>query len=242
MPALPTGTVTFLFTDIEGSTRLWERHPEAMRAAVARHDALLRACVEQNHGALVKTTGDGLHAVFADAADAVAALVSGQRALLAEAWGESGPLRVRMALHTGSAELRGGDYYGPTVNRAARLMALAHGGQMLLSGTTAGLVRERLQPELTLRELGDQRLKDLAQPERVAQLVAPGLPLDFPPLNPAGACPNNLPVQLTSFVGREREIAEIKRIARRLRAATGASCRCLPDRSASAAASPPASA
>ncbi len=119
--ALPTGTVTFLFTDVEGSTQLWERHPEAMQAALARHDALLRQSVEANHGTIIKTTGDGLHAVFAAAAEAASAVLAGQRALQAEPWPAVAPLRVRMALYTGEASLRAGDYYGPAVNRAARL-------------------------------------------------------------------------------------------------------------------------
>src|SRR5262249_37763337 len=139
MSALPTGTVTFLFTDLEGSSRLWEEHPEAMQAALARHDAILRDGIGTHDGYLVKMTGDGAHAAFATADRAVHAAIDAQLALQREPWGESGPLRVRMGLHTGAAELRDGDYFGTEVNRAARLMAVAHGGQVVCSQTTADL-------------------------------------------------------------------------------------------------------
>jgi class 3 adenylate cyclase len=144
MVELPTGTVTFLFTDLEGSTRLWEEHPEAMRAALARHDEILRDAVEQRDGHVVKTTGDGLHAAFALAHDAMAAALDAQRALVTEEWTLPEPLRVRMGLHTGSAEMREGDYFGPAVNRAARVSGAAHGGQIVASATTADLLRDDL--------------------------------------------------------------------------------------------------
>jgi predicted ATPase/class 3 adenylate cyclase len=211
-PDLPNGTVTFLFTDIAGSTQLWEKHPEAMRAALSRHDALLHDAIAGHAGRLVKTTGDGVLAVFASAAEAVVAAVAAQRALQAEPWQETGPLRVRMALHTGEVESRAGDYFGPALNRAARLMAVATGGQGLLSQTTADLVQDRLPAGVSLRDLGEHRLKDLVRPERVYQLLAPDLPADFPPLKSLNAFPHNLPVQLTSFVGRERELAETRRL------------------------------
>jgi class 3 adenylate cyclase len=130
---LPSGTVTFLFTDIEGSTGLWEQHPDSMRVALARHDEMLPSAVTGSGGTVVKTTGDGVHAVFAEAAAAVGAAIEAQRRLGAEDWGALGRLRVRMGLHTGSAELREGDYFGPTLNRAARLMSAAHGGQVAVS-------------------------------------------------------------------------------------------------------------
>jgi len=211
---LPSGTVTFLFTDLEGSTQLWERHPAAMRAALARHDARLRQAIEAAGGQVVKTTGDGCLAVFATAHDGLAAALAAQLSLAAEAWDEIKPdaLRVRMALHTGEAEMRAGDYYGSAVNRAARLMALAHGGQVLLSAVTAGLTREQMPPGTSLRDLGEHRLKDLTQPEHVFQLLGPGLQAEFPPLRSAGALINNLPVQLTSFIGRERELAEVRHL------------------------------
>ena len=128
--APPSGTVTFLFTDIEGSTRLWQEQPDAMRAALVRHDEILRTAIE-SHGYVVKTMGDGFHAAFAAAHDAVNACIVAQRAIDAEAWATTGSLRVRMGLHTGPAELRDGDYYGTTVNRAARVMSVAHGGQVV---------------------------------------------------------------------------------------------------------------
>ncbi|HZO87834.1 MAG TPA: adenylate/guanylate cyclase domain-containing protein, partial [Chthonomonadaceae bacterium] len=136
----PTGTVTFLFTDIEGSTRLWEQHPEAMRSALARHDALLRQAIEGNNGLVFKTMGDAFCAAFHSATEGLAAALSAQRALVAEPWQEGLSLRVRMALHTGNAEERDGDYFGQPLNRVARLLAIGHGGQVLLSAATQTLV------------------------------------------------------------------------------------------------------
>jgi predicted ATPase/class 3 adenylate cyclase len=206
---LPTGTVTFLFTDLEGSTRLWEEHPDEMRDALARHDGVLRQAVAAEGGRVVKGTGDGLHAVFGTAEAAVSAAVAGQLALSSEGWGATGPLRARMGLHTGSAERRGGDYFGPVLNRAARLMAVAHPGQVLCSQATADLVRDSLAPSLALRDLGEHRLRDLSRPERVFQIQAPGLQAEFGPLASLDAFPSNLPVALTSFVGRWREFGEV---------------------------------
>ncbi len=212
MSALPTGTITFLFTDVEGSTRLWEEHPQQMRSVMARHDALLTGVFEQHDGVVVRPRGEGdsLFAVFVRATDAVAAALAGQRALLAEDWGAVGPLRVRMGLHTGEADLREGDYYGSAVNRCARLRAAGHGGQVLLSQTTVDLVRGALPEDASLRELGRHRLRDLSEPEQIYQLTAPDLPEQFPPLSTLDARPHNLPLQLTSFLGRERELAEIQ--------------------------------
>jgi len=206
---LPTGTVTFLFTDLESSTRLWEEHPDAMRAALARHDEILRDAVEKRGGHVVKTTGDGLHAAFAVAPDAVAAATDAQRALVDEQWTLPEPLRVRMGLHTGGAEIRDGDYYGQAVNRAARVSAAAHGGQIVVSHASEELMRDDLPAGTALIDLGEHRLRDLARPERVYQLDAPGLPNEFPPLRSVDAFPSNLPLQLSSFVGREREIKSI---------------------------------
>jgi predicted ATPase/class 3 adenylate cyclase len=211
MPELPTATVTFLFTDVEGSTRLWEEHPTAMREALARHDALIEAGVEQHGGVVVRPRGEGdsRFAVFARATDAVAAAVAIQQALHGEVWPLPTPLRVRMALHTGEADLRDGDYYGSVVNRCARLRATAHGGQTLLSQVTAALVGDSVSSGVGLRDLGEHRLADLQRPERVFQIVAAGLPAEFPPLRSLESVPHNLPLQLTSFVGREREMAEV---------------------------------
>src|SRR6202158_4884008 len=157
---LPSGTVTFLFTDIEGSTRLWETQRAAMQQALAHHDAIMRDAIESNDGYLVKTTGDGVHAAFAIAADAIAACLAAQRALKARAWGEL-RIKSRMALHTGAAEERGGDYYGPALNRAARLVEAAQRGQVLLSLATEELVRDHLPAAVALRDMGEGRLKGL---------------------------------------------------------------------------------
>jgi predicted ATPase/class 3 adenylate cyclase len=211
MPELPTGTVTFLFTDIEGSTRLWEQHPEAMRLALARHDALLRQAIENHGGHVFKTMGDQFCAAFAAAPNALGAALEAQRALQAEGWGEVRQVRVRMALHTGGAEVREGDYFGRPLNRVARLLGSGHGGQILLSHASYDLARDCLPEGVSLRDLGECRLPDLTHSEPVFQLVCPDLPAEFPPLQSLAACPHNLPVQLTSFVGREQEMAEIKR-------------------------------
>ncbi len=225
MAALLTTTVTFLFTDIEGSTRLWEQNPAAMREAMARHDALVDEHVAQHSGTVVRPRGEGdsRFVVFARATHAVAAACALQRAFLAEPWPPPGPLRVRMALHTGEGELRGSDYYGPAVNRCARLRGIAHGGQTLLSSATAELVRDALPEGVSLRPLGLHRLKDLQRPEQVFQLLHPDLPDEFPPLRSLDVLPNNLPIQLTSFIGREREMAEVRRLlsAARLVTLTG---------------------
>ena len=209
---LPTGTITFFFTDIEGSTRLWEHHPEAMGAALQRHDSLLRSVIESKGGYVFKTVGDAFCAAFASAGDAVEAGIAAQQGLQAERWPEHADLRVRMALHTGKCEERDGDYFGPTVNRTARLEATAHGRQVVLSQATAVLVRDRLPDSVELTDLGSHRLKDLARPEQIFQLNVHGLEVDFPPLrsldNPA--LPNNLPAQPASFVGRTREAAEVR--------------------------------
>jgi predicted ATPase/class 3 adenylate cyclase len=208
---LPTGTVTFLFTDLESSTRLWEEHPDAMRDALARHDEILRDAVDAHRGRIVKGRGDGLHAVFATAEGAIEAAVEGQVALGAENWGETGPLRARMGLHTGVAEQRGGDYFGPVLNRAARLAAVAHPGQVLCSLATAELVRDSVAAPVALVELGRHQLRDLARPELVFQATHPELSVEFPPLRSVDAFPGNLPVQVTSLVGRGEEIAAVGR-------------------------------
>jgi predicted ATPase/class 3 adenylate cyclase len=241
---LPTGTVTFLFTDIEGSTRLWEQHPAAMREALARHDALLRGAIEAHGGHVFKTVGDAFYAAFGTASGAVAAALEAQRALQGEepgsreagepgskgareqgdrGAGEQGgasepvpsplpALRVRMALHTGAGEERNGDYFGPPVNRVARLLSVANGGQILLSLATAALARDELPEGARLRASGELRLRDIEQAERVFQLLHPELPADFPALQSLETLPNNLPRQLTSFIGREREMSEVRRL------------------------------
>jgi predicted ATPase/class 3 adenylate cyclase len=222
MPDLPTGTVTFLLTDIEGSTALWERAPAAMQQAAARHDALIEAAVAEHDGVVVRPRGEGdsRFAVFARASDAVMAALALQWDLAAEPWPTSTPLRVRVALHSGEAELRDGDYYGTTVNRCARLRAEAHGGQVLLSQTTADLVRDVLPDHAGLQDLGEHRLHDLLRADRVYQLVQPRVPADFPPLRSLDRLLNNVPHHLTSFVGREQELVEVGHLLARHRLLT----------------------
>jgi predicted ATPase/class 3 adenylate cyclase/DNA-binding winged helix-turn-helix (wHTH) protein len=205
----PSGTVTFLFTDIEGSSRLWEQFPDSMAAALARHDKILEEAIDANKGRVFSTAGDGRAAAFGTARDAMAAALAGQRGLGAEEWGVTGPLRVRMGLHTGQAKETDGDYLGPTVNRAARLTAVAHGGQVLCSRATAEVIGDDLPEGAGLIELGEHRLRDLTRPENVLQLTHPILLSDFPPLQSLDTFPTNLPAQTTSFVGREHQLAQI---------------------------------
>jgi len=178
----PTGTVTFLFTDIEGSTRLWEERAVAMRASLARHDALLRHSIDDHDGCIFKTGGDAFCAAFHTAPDALAAALEAQRALQREPWPEGAKLRVRMAIHTGAVEVRDGDYFGAPLNRVARLLAAGHGGQTLLSAATHDLCRDHLPPLASVKALGTHGLKDLDRPEAVFQLCHPELPASFPPL------------------------------------------------------------
>ena len=219
---LPAGTVTFLFTDIEGSTKLWEQHPDAMRVALARHDVLLRQAIENNNGVVFKTGGDAFCVAFHTAPDALGAALTAQQALNSELWPDALSLRVRMALHTGATELRDNDYFGQPLNRVARLLGAGHGGQVLLSLPTEELTRDSLPPATTLKGIGEHRLRDLSRPESVFQLQHPDLPSEFPPLksldNPD--LPNNLPLQLTSFVGREEEMATIESLLSKTRLLT----------------------
>ncbi len=210
--SLPSGTVTFLFTDLEGSTKLWEQYPGAMKHALARHDEILRNAIEAHGGYVIKNTGDGFHAVFDTGVGGVAAALAAQQAVCSSPWEEVKPhsLRVRMALHTGEAQERSGDYYGPALNRAARLMSVANGGQTLISTTTADLVRDQLPEGASIKDLGEHRLRDLVRSEHVFQLTHPALPSEFPPIRSIDAFPNNLPLQLTSFVGREHELEDAK--------------------------------
>jgi len=214
MSMLPTGAVTFLFTDIEGSTTRWEHQPEAMRVVVARHDGLIRAAIREHGGHVVKTMGDAFHAAFGRPLDGVLAALDAQQRLQTEAWSEIAPeiggLRVRMALHTGVAEERDGDYYGPALNRAARLLAAGHGGQALLSLATCELVRDVLPTDVSVLDLGEHRLKDLIRPERVFQVTGPGSPTAFPPLRTLDARPHNLPVHPTALLGRDVAVSEVR--------------------------------
>jgi len=219
MSNLPTGTVTFLFTDIENSTPLWEQHPEAMKSALAKHDSLLKETVEANNGQIIKTTGDGIHAVFSTVINAVQASFDAQREfqtskVFAKHADDSKhsefSIRVRMGIHTGEAELRDGDYYGGTLNRAARIMSIGHGGQILISETTFQIAREYLSKDVSVLDLGQYQLKGLSKPEKIYQISTSDLQQEFPALKSLAHATNNLPTQLTSFIGRERELAEAK--------------------------------
>ena len=205
MSALPIGTVTFLFTDMEGSTRLLEASPIAYRAALVRHDAILERAIRDHGGTVFERAGDSFAAAFASPNAAVRAALEAQLDLQRESWGEVGPVAVRMGLATGEVDLQGGQYFGLTVHRCARLMSCAHGGQVVLAAVTAALVRESLPEGVSLVDLGQHRLRDLTQPEHVYQLVGPGLATDFPRLRALTAVVNNLPRQATSFVGREQQ-------------------------------------
>lgn len=209
LPDNASSTLTFLFTDLEGSTRLWERFPQPMNRALERHDSILLTAVAAAGGQVVKMTGDGLMAVFGSAAEAVRACLAAQRGLVEEPWRETGVLRVRMGLHSGEAQRRGDDYFGPAVIRSARIMAVGHGGQVLLSGASAALVADQLPDGAALVDLGAHRLKDLGRPEELFQLIHPALPHDFPPLAVPDRRPNNLPTQASTFIGREIELREI---------------------------------
>ncbi|HLY56556.1 MAG TPA: adenylate/guanylate cyclase domain-containing protein [Stellaceae bacterium] len=218
--ATPAGAVVFLFTDIEGSTVRWERHPEAMRSAVARHDAVMREAMARHQGTVFKTLGDAFCVAFPEARPALAAAVDAQRALAAEDFSAVDGIRVRMALHAGQADLRGGDYLGPSVIKAGRLMSAAHGRQIILSGVTAELLAGELPGTVSLIDLGPHWLRDLAHPEPILQVAADGLQADFPALRTLVPKPNNLPQPMTSFIGREAEVAELKSLLERYRLVT----------------------
>jgi len=215
----PSSITTFLFTDIEGSTRLWETEPQAMRSALARHDAIARAAVESHGGRVVKMTGDGTHAAFDDPHDAVRAALQMQFALGEPNSTNGVALKLRCGVHAGPSERRDNDYFGTAVNRAARIMSAAHGGQVLLSEAVVALIGDH-PAGTSLRDLGRVRLRDLASPERVYQVLHPRLRADFPPLRSLEATPNNLPQQLTSFVGRDAELAQARGLLARTRLLT----------------------
>jgi predicted ATPase/class 3 adenylate cyclase len=209
---LPTGTVTFLFTDIEGSTRLAEALGAGWPALLERHREIARAAWAAHGGTEIVTEGDSFFVVFQRPAEGVAAAVAAQRGLAAEPWPQDAAIRVRMGLHTGEGLISGGSYVGLDVHRAARIAAAGHGGQVLISGSTSALVEGALPDGVSLKEMGEHRLKDLSRPERLWGLSIDGLATDFPPLGTLNAVPNNLPTQLTSFLGREREIAEARQL------------------------------
>ena len=212
MSNLPAGTVTFLFTDIEGSTRLLQQLGDKFASLLDEQERLLRQAFESNAGSVVRTEGDSFFVTFPSALDAVKAVVRSQRALANHAWMEGVSIRVRMGLHTGEAQIHALDYVGIDVHRAARIAAAAHGGQTLLSQTTYALIERELPDGVAVRDLGEHRLKDLRRPMHLYQLVIADLPSDFPPLGSLDVSPNNLPIQLTSFIGRSTEIGEVKQL------------------------------
>ncbi len=210
---LPSGTVTFLFTDIEGSTQLWEQHQRAMELALAQHHTLLREAIEAQGGQVFQIIGDAFCAAFPTAPAALHAALLAQHALRDAAWGPTGPIRVRMALHTATVALQAGDYpSGPHFNRLARLLNAGHGGQVLISLPTVALLRDYLLYAVELRALGTYRLRGLSLPEQIFQLVTPDLPDDFPPLKTLDQPNTNLPAQATAFIGREKEVGALREL------------------------------
>jgi len=220
--ALPSGTVTFLFTDIEGSTPLWEQYPEAMKSALEKHDSILKATVESNNGHIIKTTGDGVHAVFSTAMDAVNASLDAQREFQTSEFLKNSEvsIHVRMGLHTGESQEREGDYYGSNVNLAARVMGLGYGGQILLTEITAKLIKKYLPSDFTLTDLDEHRIKGIAAPKRIFQLGHPDLITEFPLLKSLAVFKHNLPRQLSTFIGREKELGDVKRLLKETRLLT----------------------
>ena len=221
----PTGTVTFLFTDIEDSTRLWQEQPEAMSVAHARHNEILSEAINANNGFIFRIVGDSFNAAFHNTVDALYTTLSVQRKLQTESWDEKARIKVRMGLHTGAAELgvegsnKSYDGY-VTLASTQRVMSLAYGGQILISQTTHDLLQNDLPEDINLRDMGEHRLKGLRTPLRLYQVLAPDLPQAFPAIQSLDAFPNNLPNQLTSFIGREKEISEIKRLLQTARLVT----------------------
>jgi class 3 adenylate cyclase len=210
----PSGTVTFLFTDIEGSTKLAQEHSDSMPALLARHNEILNLAIQAHNGFVFRIVGDSFSAAFHTATDALNAALAAQRTLQNEAWSPA-PIKVRMGIHTGSAQLKddpqgqGASYEGyGTLALTQRIMSVGHGGQILLSQTTHDLVKDRLPEGTELRDMGERRLKDIVRPEHIYQVAAPDLLSDFPPLKTLETINHNLPAQLTSFIGRERELAE----------------------------------
>jgi len=210
MNSLPTGTVTFLFTDIEGSTKLAQEYPDKWEALRERHHAILQSAMDAHNGFVFQIIGDAFCAAFHKASDGLSAALEAQRKLQTENW-DGTPVKVRMGLHTGSAEIHGNEYRGyMTLARVQRVMSIAYGGQILLSNASAELLHNELPEGITLRDMKEHRLKSLLNPEHLWQIVAPDLQQDFPPLQSLTTIPNNLPVQLTSFIGREKEVGQIK--------------------------------
>ena len=211
MNDLPSGTVTFLFTDIESSTKIAREHPETWETLRSRHDQILREAIESNNGYVFQIIGDAFCAAFHTAGESVRATVKAQMDLNNENWGNSA-IKVRMGIHTGKADIQAsGEYHGYlTMSQVQRLMSAAHGGQVLVSLATQELVRDEMPEGVTLRDMGERRLKDMIRPEHIYQLVIANLPTDFPPIKTLDVYHHNIPAQMTSFIGRETEMAEIK--------------------------------
>ena len=218
---IPEGTVTFLFTDIEGSTKLLDRlGPDLYADLLADQRDIMRAAFIAWNGREIDTQGDAFFVAFPRASDGVCAVAEIQRALAAHEWPEGVELRVRMGVHTGEPIAGGEGYVGMDVHRAARIAHVGHGGQVLLSESVVALARDQLPEGVALRDLGEHQLKDLARPEPIYQLVIRGLPAEFPPLNSLDTRPHNLPVQTTSFIGRQEEIEEVKSLLEKERLVT----------------------
>ena len=213
-PVQPSGTVRLLFTDIEGSTKRWEQDRLEMARRVAAHDAMARGIVDKHGGYVFKMVGDSCCAAFARPSDAVAAATDLQQEIARAPWNDPDPVRVRMAIHSGAPEERDRDYFGSSVNRVARLLAAGHGGQILVSKAARELVFEMLPEGVTLTDLGEHRLKDRTSAETIFQAASSGLASKFPALNTMDAVKTNLPVQLTSFIGRAAELARIATLMR----------------------------
>ena len=220
MPVAPEGTVSFLFTDIVGSTKLWEKFPATMGAALARHDEILRTTCESHDGYVFKTVGDAFCVAFPTMSDALLAAIESQRKLRDENWGDIGNIKVRMGIHAGTAEFRDRDYFGGVLNRVSRIESAAHGGQILTSQVSVDLVQDEPLGGIAFKALGEHRLRNLERPEFLHQVLADGLETDFPPPKSLEVMPNNLPVQTTSFIGREKEIDEVKRLLKTTRLLT----------------------
>src|SRR5215212_6529746 len=211
MTNIPSGTVTFLFTDIEGSTKIAQEHPDQWETLRERHHAILQSAMDLHNGYVFQIIGDAFCAAFHSTNDGIRAAIEAQRQLQNENWGETS-IKVRMGIHTGEAEKRENDYRGYlTLAKVQRVMSVAYGGQILLSNASAELIHNELQEGIMLRNLKEHRLKGLPGPERLWQAVTPNLQQDFPPLQSLKEIPNNLPVQLTMFIGREREVEQIKK-------------------------------
>jgi class 3 adenylate cyclase len=212
MNSLPSGTVTFLFTDIEGSTKLAREHAETWESSRARHHQILREAIESNHGFVFQVIGDAFCTAFHKAGDALKAALDAQQLLQSEPWGDCA-IHVRMGIHTGEAEQRNGEYEGYlTLSLVQRVMSAGHGGQILISNVTENLLRGQLPKDISLRDMGEHPFKDVPYPVRVIQVIVPDLQKEFPPLRVLDVAPNNLPAQLTSFIGREKEAADVKRL------------------------------